>query len=183
MTTAYRIFVSSPADVAEGRARARRVIEWLSTEFTGWVTLTAVALTPCSRTFEPRLTPPRPAISSPASCGRASALASARPSYMRRDGSLWESATAFEIETALEAGRGGGGRAEVALFVKRALVPLDPRAPEGRSGRAAASASASASASALATPGGTAALHPDSRRPVQGREQPLRRLGGVRVQT
>lgn len=134
MTVAYRIFVSSPTDVAEERARARRVIERLSVEFAGQAELEAVLWE--RRAYSARADF-QAQIDATASCDVVVGILWARigspldPAlYARRDGSHWESGTAFEIETALEAGRGGGGRPEVALFVKRAPVPLDPRAPE-----------------------------------------------------
>jgi tetratricopeptide (TPR) repeat protein len=120
---AYRIFIASPSDVPEERARALRVVERLRGEFADQLHLSAIAWErktySAHSDFQAQIEATRDChlvvgvlwqrIGTPLDALR----------YPREDGTPFESGTVFEIETALDLRR-AGPLPDVALFKKRA---------------------------------------------------------------
>ncbi|MCA3586200.1 MAG: ATP-binding protein [Methylocystis sp.] len=118
---AYRIFIASPGDVLEERARALRVVERLRGEFADQLHLSAIAWErktySAHADFQAQIEATRDChlvvgilwqrIGTPLDALR----------YPREDGTPFESGTVFEIETALDLRR-AGPLPDVALFKK-----------------------------------------------------------------
>ncbi|MGD9599677.1 MAG: tetratricopeptide repeat protein [Steroidobacteraceae bacterium] len=119
----FRIFLSSPGDVAEERLIARRVIERLQGEFAGRVTIDPVFWEHeplvASASFQDQL--PHPANADAAICVLWSRLGTRLPSSFRKpDGTPYSSGTEFEFEDALSGLRRHG---RPALLVYRKTSP------------------------------------------------------------
>lgn len=120
---AFRIFLSSPGDVAQERLIARSVIERLRTEFAGRVTLEPVFWEHeplvASASFQDQL--PHPASADAVICVLWSRLGTRLPASFRKpDGSPYGSGTEFEFEDALAGLRRHG---HPALLVYRKTAP------------------------------------------------------------
>lgn len=119
----FRIFLSSPGDVAEERLIARRVIDRLRGEFAGRVGIEPIFWEHeplvASASFQDQL--PHPADSDAAICILWSRLGTRLPPAFRKpDGSPYESGTEFEFEDALSGHRRFG---RPALIVYRKTAP------------------------------------------------------------
>jgi len=119
----FRIFLSSPGDVAEERLIARRVIDRLRGEFAGRVGIDPIFWEHeplvASSSFQDQL--PHPADSDAAVCVLWSRLGTRLPPTFRKpDGSPYESGTEFEFEDALSGHRRHG---RPALLVYRKTAP------------------------------------------------------------
>ncbi len=123
----YRVFISSPRDVMRERERALLVMRRLNGEFEGEFQLRPIAWE--EETYSARNDFQRQiaeATKSDIVIGMLWARAGQAldPSFYRRaDGSIYESGTIYEIETALEHLR-QHGRPEVVLFFKQADPPM-----------------------------------------------------------
>jgi len=117
-----RIFLSSPADVAEERFIARGVSERLQGEFAGHLKLETVFWE-----LEPLLatTDFQSQIPSPADCDIFVAILWSRlgsppgPQFRRADGNPYASGTEYELDTALQA-RAANGRPDILIYRKTA---------------------------------------------------------------
>lgn len=123
----FRIFLSSPGDVAEERLIARRVIERLRSEFVGRVAIDPVFWEheplAASASFQDQL--PHPADAHAAICVLWSRLGTRLPgSFRKPDGSSYASGTEFEFEDAL-AGFRRNGRPTLLVYRKTAPPLLD----------------------------------------------------------
>jgi hypothetical protein len=129
---AYRIFIASPGDVPEERARALRVVQRLGGEFADQLHLAAIAWEQktygAHADFQAQIAATR-------DCHLVVGILWQRVGtpldgqlYSRDDGTPFESGTVFEIETALNLRR-GGTLPDVALFKKRA-PPQQALSPE-----------------------------------------------------
>ncbi len=119
----FRIFLSSPGDVAEERLIARRVIDRLRGEFAGRIGIEPIFWEHeplvASASFQDQL--PHPADSDAAICVLWSRLGTRLPPTFRKpDGSPYESGTEFEFEDALSGHRRHG---RPALIVYRKTAP------------------------------------------------------------
>jgi len=119
----FRIFLSSPGDVAEERLIARRVIDRLGSEFNGRVRIEPVFWEHeplvASASFQDQL--PHPADAHAAICVLWSRLGTRLPASFRKpDGKHYESGTEFEFEDALSGYRRHG---RPALLVYRKTAP------------------------------------------------------------
>lgn len=116
----FRVFVSSPGDVAEERALAERVIMRLGEEFDGRLRVEGIFWEEepllASDTFQAQLT--RPADADVVVCILWSRLGTPLPERFKRpDGSRYASGTEFEFEDAVEAFR-QTGRPELLVYRK-----------------------------------------------------------------
>lgn len=121
----FRIFVSSPGDVAEERLIARRVIERLRGEFAGTITVDPIFWEhePLAATasFQDQL--PHPSDAHAVVCILWSRLGTRLPpSFRKPDGSSYSSGTEFEFEDALAGHRARGWPA---LLVYRKTAAAD----------------------------------------------------------
>lgn len=119
----FRIFLSSPGDVAEERLIARRVIDRLRGEFAGRVEIDPIFWEHeplvASASFQDQL--PHPADAEAAICILWSRLGTRLPASFRKpDGSSYSSGTEFEFEDALSGLRRHG---KPALLVYRKTAP------------------------------------------------------------
>lgn len=120
----FRIFVSSPGDVAEERLIARRVIERLRGEFAGTVSVEPIFWEheplAASASFQDQL--PHPADAHAVVCILWSRLGTRLPpSFRKPDGSPYSSGTEFEFEDALAGHRAHGWPA--LLVYRKTAVP------------------------------------------------------------
>lgn len=127
----YRVFISSPRDVAAERARALRVIERLNGEFRDQLRLAPVAweekVYQAAKDFQEQ-------IDLASECQLVVGIFWARTGtpldpgrYHRPDGRPYESGTVFEVETALDHAR-QDGVPDVVLFHKDVDPPLEREA-------------------------------------------------------
>lgn len=119
----FRIFLSSPGDVAEERLIARRVIDRLRSEFAGRIEIDPIFWEHeplvASASFQDQL--PHPADADAAICVLWSRLGTRLPASFRKpDGSPYSSGTEFEFEDALSGLRRHG---KPALLVYRKTAP------------------------------------------------------------
>ena len=119
----FRIFLSSPGDVAEERLIARRVIDRLRGEFAGRIGIDPIFWEHeplvASASFQDQL--PHPADSDAAICVLWSRLGTRLPGGFRKpDGSSYASGTEFEFEDAVSGFRRNG---RPALLVYRKTAP------------------------------------------------------------
>lgn len=123
----FRIFVSSPGDVAEERLIARRVIDRLRAELSGSLDIAPVFWEheplSASSSFQDQL--PHPSEAHAAICILWSRLGTRLPAGFRKpDGRPYSSGTEFEFEDALAGFRSRGWPA-LLVYRKRAPPPLD----------------------------------------------------------
>lgn len=123
----FRIFLSSPGDVAEERLIARRVIDRLRGEFAGRIEIEPIFWEHeplvASASFQDQL--PHPADADAAICVLWARLGTRLPSTFRKpDGSAYASGTEFEFEDALS-GLRRHGRPSLLVYRKTAPPLLD----------------------------------------------------------
>ncbi|MGE0580919.1 MAG: tetratricopeptide repeat protein [Steroidobacteraceae bacterium] len=123
----FRIFVSSPGDVAEERLIARRVIDRLRTEFAGRLIVAPVFWEheplSAAASFQDQL--PHPSDAHAAICILWARLGTRLPATFRKpDGERYASGTEFEFEDALAGFRARGWPA-LLVYRKTAVAQLD----------------------------------------------------------
>jgi len=123
--TLVRVFISSPGDVAQERAVARRVLGRVQSAYAGRVTIEPLLWEQqplvANTTFQAQLAPPSQADIVIAILW--SRLGTPLPAtILRADGTRYRSGTEFEIEDALDAAR-RTGRPRVVLYRKTAEPP------------------------------------------------------------
>jgi YD repeat-containing protein len=134
-----RIFLSSPGDVVDERRMALRVMDRLKGEFAGAVELEPIVWEHepirATQTFQDQIPPP--SSSDALICILWSRLGTRLPgNYRRPDGSVYDSGTAFELETARETFE-KAGRPDILVYRKTAPPLFDVSNREEREQRMA----------------------------------------------
>lgn len=135
----YRVFISSPGDVGDERRTALRVLARLQGRYAAALTIEPIVWehdpVRATATFQDQITPP--AECDLVVCILWSRLGTRLPAdYRRPDGTVYDSGTAYEFETATVAYR-KSGRPDLLVYRKTAPPIVDVRDRRGREQAAA----------------------------------------------